>query len=99
MSSIRFGWAGFLVSGFLLLAPLGAQWLNHPTPGIPRLPDGKPNLAAPAPKTADAHPNLSGLWKAPNGKYLANLAADLKPDEVPFQPWAAALYKQRQDNL
>src|ERR1700689_2991924 len=29
--------------------PLVAQWLNYPTPGIPRLADGKPNLAAPAP--------------------------------------------------
>src|SRR4030095_13545073 len=26
-----------------------AQWLNYPTPGTPRLPDGKPDLAAPAP--------------------------------------------------
>ncbi len=36
----------------------------------------------------------------PNGlKYLINIAADLKPDEVPFQPWAAALYKERRANL
>lgn len=35
----------------------------------------------------------------PNGlKYLINIAADLKPDEVPFQPWAAALYKERRAN-
>ena len=43
-------------------APLSAQWLNYPAPGIPRLPDGKPNLAAPAPKTADGKPDLSGIW-------------------------------------
>ena len=29
-----------------------AQWINYPTPGIPRLPNGKPDLAAPAPRTA-----------------------------------------------
>ena len=29
-------------------APLGAQWLRYPTPGLPRTPDGKPNLTAPA---------------------------------------------------
>ena len=29
----------------------GAQWLNYPTPGIPRLPNGAPNLKAPAPRT------------------------------------------------
>ena len=83
----------------MLVAPLGAQWINHPTPGIPRLPDGKPNLSAPAPKTTEGTPDLSGLWKAPNGKYLANLAADLKPEEAPFQPWAEALFKARQENL
>src|SRR5271170_6682182 len=40
-----------------------AQWLNHPTPGIPRTPDGKPNLSAPTPRAADGRPNLSGLWQ------------------------------------
>jgi len=43
---------------------LGAQWLNHPTPGIPRTSDGKPNLAAKAPRAADGHPDLSGQWQA-----------------------------------
>jgi hypothetical protein len=87
------------VALLLAVAPLGAQWIDYRTPGIPRTPDGKPNLSAPPPRTADGRPDLSGLWKAPNGKYLANLAADLKADEVPFQPWAAALFKQRVENL
>lgn len=39
-----------------------AQWLNYPTPGIPRTRDGKPNLTAPAPRTADGKPDLSGVW-------------------------------------
>jgi hypothetical protein len=39
-----------------------AQWLNYPTPGTPRLPDGKPNLTAPAPRTTDGEPDLSGVW-------------------------------------
>src|SRR5512142_1506355 len=73
-----------------------AQWLDYPTPGIPRTPDGKPNLSAPAPKTADGRPILTGLWK-PVGGYVVNIAKDLKPGEVPFQPWAEALYKQRQE--
>lgn len=47
-----------------LAAPLlHAQWLNHRTPGIPRTPDGKPNLNAPAPRRADGKPDLSGLWQ------------------------------------
>jgi hypothetical protein len=40
-----------------------AQWLNHPTPGIRRNPDGKPNLVARTPRAADGRPNLSGLWQ------------------------------------
>ena len=47
-----------VVSG--LGMPLGAQWLNHPTPGIPRKADGKPNLAAAPPRTAEGKPDLSG---------------------------------------
>lgn len=45
--------------------PLAAQWLNYPTPGLPRTPDGKPNLSAPAPRTADGKPDLSGVWCSP----------------------------------
>ena len=41
---------------------LNAQWLNHPTPGIPRLPNGKPDLNAPAPKTVEGRPDLSGIF-------------------------------------
>ncbi len=80
-----------------LSAPLGAQWLNRPTPGIPRTADGKPNLAAPAPRTADGKPDLSGLWTKISPKYSRNIVADLKPGEI--QPWADALVQQRQENL
>jgi hypothetical protein len=45
-----------------IVRPAHAQWLNHPTPNIARTSDGKPNLAAPAPRAADGHPDLSGPW-------------------------------------
>ena len=45
-----------------LAAPLPAQWLHYPTPGMPRTADGKPNLSAPTPRTADGKPDLSGIW-------------------------------------
>ncbi len=48
----------------LLAAPLAvlAQWPNYPTPGVPKTPDGKPNLEGPVPRAPDGHPDLSGIW-------------------------------------
>ena len=45
------------------ISPISAQWLDYPTPNVPRTPDGKPNLSAPTPRTADGKPDLSGLWE------------------------------------
>ena len=46
---------------------LFAQWKSYPTAGVPRLPDGEPNLTAPTPRTADGKPDLSGLWRGGGG--------------------------------
>jgi hypothetical protein len=80
-----------------LSAPASAQWLKQPTAGLPRTPDGKPNLSAPAPRTPDGKPDLSGLWTKISPKYSRNIAADLKPDEI--QPWARKLVEQRREDL
>ena len=90
-----------------LAVPLGAQWLGYPTPGIPRAPDGKPNLSAPPPRTPDGKPDFSGLWGwelnrggcPPEGcldlnvgQEFSNIGWSLK-DGLPYQPWAAAVVK------
>ena len=91
------------VAASLLLLPalLCAQWLDFRTPGIPRLPNGKPNLTAPAPRTADGKPDFTGLWAVPLDTAVGNIAVrnagDLKPADI--QPWAQALLRQRAANF
>ena len=67
-----------------------AQWLNHPTPNIPRTPSGKPDLAAPAPRGADGHPDLSGPW-------TGRPAAFRVPDEA-LTDKSKALIHEREEN-
>lgn len=85
---------------------LHAQWLNYPTPGIPRSAEGKPDLKAPIPKTADGKPDLSGIWMvecgAPEGgcfdrSLFFDLAKGLPPSDVEMTPWAAAIQQQREN--
>lgn len=85
---------GFAFAVLALASIASAQWLDYPAPGIPRLPNGKPNLSAPAPRASDGHPDLSGIWAGPGaGSYDRNIARDLKPADI--QPWAEKIYQQR----
>lgn len=81
------------------VVPSYAQWPRAASPKLPRTADGKVNMNAPTPRTADGHPDLSGVWEtsaeSESPRLLLNLAADSKPGDVQFQPWAEALYKER----
>ena len=88
---------GVVLLTFGMPSPLQAQWLKHPTPGIPRTPNGAPDVSAPAPRTADGKPDLSGVWGMDAGPSLFYIPADLKPDEI--KPWVGELVKQRSENF
>ena len=79
----------------LITTPAFAQWINYPTPGVPRLADGKPNLSAPAPRTTDGKPDLSGIWRSggTRNRYDYDIAQSLKSEEI--QPWAEVLRLER----
>jgi hypothetical protein len=99
MLTARLAFVASVVSVVTVVVPVpaGAQWFNHPAAGIPRTADGKPHLAAPAPRGTDGKPDLSGLWQ-PADILIGDLAKNLKPGSVPYQPWAEALYKERRAN-
>jgi hypothetical protein len=52
---------GIVLAGALMCAH--AQWLNYPSPGTPRMRDGKADLSAKAPRSSDGKPDLSGVWQ------------------------------------
>ena len=100
--------AATLTISFVITAPARAQWLNYPTAGVPRTANGSPNLNAPAPRSIDGHPDLSGIWDIEHnrpcppegcpdmriGQEFLNFGWSLKGG-LPYQPWAAKLVEQR----
>jgi hypothetical protein len=92
----------------LIALPAAAQWTEFPLNNVP-LANGKPNLSAPAPKTREGKPDLSGVWgvraegngntNAGQPKHFVNLAADSKPGEVTMLPWALAFVKEQVSTL
>jgi hypothetical protein len=96
-----------------LSATLAAQWPLYPAGKLPRTPDGKVDLKAPALRTADGKPDLSGVWAyagvlgfrggpppPPPGTPPQATFWNIEagiPEGLPFTPYGAAVRKQRMD--
>jgi hypothetical protein len=64
----------------------------------PKTSDGKPDLSGvwlpePDPK-GTVVPGVESISGFIPPRYFVDITADLKPEDVPFQPWAEALFKQ-----
>jgi len=80
-----------------------ARGQGAPADGKKAAPDKRATPKQPAPRAKDGHVDLSGVYWAPgsrgespaNGGFSINIAQDMKPADVPFQPWAKKLYDER----
>ena len=98
------------LTGAILLAALSLRVSGQSAPVagmIPERPAAATSAVRPAPRLPDGHPDLGngkGSW---NPRVMANLAGVGDPNrsqverkvDVPFQPWAKAVYEARQGNL
>jgi hypothetical protein len=75
---------------------LSAQWLTYPTPGIPRTPEGRPDLLAATPRTREGRIDLTGVWQVAEQRRV-RFAGNI-PNPAPLTPWARGIREERLRN-
>ena len=73
-------------------APAAALWPAYPTPNVPLDQRGEPDLEGPVPRTAQGHPDLTGIWqRAPNQGGFGDDEAEA-PERPPGTPPLATFW-------
>ena len=94
--------------GAILVTTLSAPAYGQGAPVAGRIPEAASAATSrPAPRVSDGHPDLGNAKGSWNPRVVANLAGLGDPArspveqrvDVPFQPWAEAVYEDRQANL
>ena len=92
----------------MLSTPIAGQWEPRPAAGVAKKTGSLPDAQAPAPKTADGKPDLSGVWEPEKnrpcppegctdlhtGEQFFDIGWGIKGG-LPYQPWAAEIVKAR----
>ena len=86
---------GVVVVLVLSATSAGAQWLNHPTPGLPRKADGTVDLSAPTPRTTNGKPDFTGFWQSAGGQEALGGLETLRVDPADIKPWARDIVRER----
>lgn len=73
------------------------QWVKVPPLEAPRTTAGEIDLKAPAPRLPNGKLDLSGSWSPDDNRYIRDFALDMKPEDVPYQPWSKKLFDERKD--
>jgi hypothetical protein len=114
VSQLGIARAAAVLAALLVAAPAAAQWVGYPTPHVPRKPDGKVDMTAPAPRLANGKPDFTGTWisdrtepgketisdtsSLPSGRHMQDMGVDMEGG-LPYQPWQLPIVKKRTENL
>jgi len=88
-----------LAAILLTSSPAHAQWIRYPSFGVPKKPNGTPNLTAPTPRLPGGKPDFSGLWHTASINKCNPVTGQFCSTEIGGSPLALDLGKDMRGGL